>query len=525
MGRGLGGIIALAIAVAALLTVGVGATQRAKGPRELMSDASNNASLGDGAPPPRPRAVHTARNAYGPRAKRASHWRARHHLKAPAKLPIARGPSGRSLGAPEVPSIPSLPDTPRGSHDSGGTGSGDGGSHDSGGTGTTPLPALDSPPSSGGGGVPGANIAVSHHRVATDSNAPSGDVTTTAKRNSFVILVPWKTDVAKKLKAANPALKVLMYKNASFMSSAGAGGTYSTGVGQPEADTAHPDWFLLTKAGQRFKSWSYSWMWAADIGKAGYQNQWASNVITELKAHPEFDGVYLDDMNASIRHHHDPSDVMQYPNDTAYSGAMRSFVQSVAPKVHAAGKLVFANMGGTWAEFPDFNDDVLQYLDGGNDEFFLTWPGGTMQPQSMWDRMRVSIQRAEASGKWFLATTAGVSNDDAKNAKIMHYAFATALLFGDGHTSFTLAKNYTDESWYDDYEYSLGKPLGDAQQQTSGVWTRDFENGVVAVNPSSSQSRSMAFKASYCKSASGPATASTASTMPPQTGMILQKSC
>jgi len=143
----------------------------------------------------------------------------------------------------------------------------------------------------------------------------------------------------------------------------------------------------------------------------------------------------------------------------------------------------------------------------------------------MWDRIRVSIQRAEASGKWFWASAAGVPNDDAKSDQIVRYAYATALLFGNGHTSFSLAKNYTDESWYDDYDYSLGAPRGEAQQLSSGVWTRDFENGMVAVNPSSSQSRSMAFKTSYCKSASGPAMASTASSMPPQSGVILQKSC
>ncbi|MFL5825516.1 MAG: putative glycoside hydrolase [Thermoleophilaceae bacterium] len=524
MGRGFGVIVALVCALAALLTVGAGATQRAESPDELIAVASNHPPVGDGAPPPRTPTLHAA-NRYAAQANPASHWRPRHHLKAPAKLPIARGPGGRSFGAPEVPSIPSLPNKPGGgSHDSGGTRGGDGGSHGSGG-GSAPAPAPDSLPSSPGGGLPAASVAVSHHRMAINSSAPSGDIATTAKRNSFIFLVPWKTDVAKKLKAANPALKILMYKDASLMSSSSVGGTYSSGVGQPEADKAHPDWFLLTKAGQRFTSWSYSWLWAADIGNAGYQNQFASNVIAELKAHPEFDGVYLDDMNASIRHHHNPSDVMQYPNDTAYSGAMRSFVQTVSPKVHAAGKLVFANMGGTWAEYPDFNDEVLNYIDGGNDEFFLSWPGGSMQPQSMWDRMRVSIQRAEAGGKWFLGSAAGASSDDAKSARIMRYAYATTLLFGNGHTSFSLAKNYTDESWYDEFDYSLGKPLGDAQQQSSGIWTRDFENGTVAVNPSSSQSRSMAFKASYCKSASGPAVASTASTMSPQTGLILQRAC
>ena len=64
------------------------------------------------------------------------------------------------------------------------------------------------------------------------------------------------------LKAANPGLKVLVYKNLTFTVSYGCrNGTdlpyQTTGVGYCDADQHHPDWFLTDPSGNRLNSSGY----------------------------------------------------------------------------------------------------------------------------------------------------------------------------------------------------------------------------------------------------------------------------
>src|SRR5215218_10307042 len=115
----------------------------------------------------------------------------------------------------------------------------------------------------------------SHTRLALDTAASFPSYSTTASHQRYVVLNPWQTDRLAALKAANPNVKVLEYKDLSAISSSNNGGSYPSGVGYGEANTAHPDWFLLNTSGQRFTFNGYSWLWPADIGNPSYQNQWA----------------------------------------------------------------------------------------------------------------------------------------------------------------------------------------------------------------------------------------------------------
>ncbi|MBA2614566.1 MAG: hypothetical protein H0U90_02110, partial [Actinobacteria bacterium] len=53
-------------------------------------------------------------------------------------------------------------------------------------------------------------------RVAIGNDAAFTDVARTARLHEFVILQSWRADIARALKAANPNVKVLVYKNLSF---------------------------------------------------------------------------------------------------------------------------------------------------------------------------------------------------------------------------------------------------------------------------------------------------------------------
>src|SRR3954466_2339048 len=135
------------------------------------------------------------------------------------------------------------------------------------------LAALAILPGVAGAATPGAG----HFRLALDTAAGNADYTGTADRNDFVVLQGYQVPLMQRLKAANPKLKVLVYKDLSAMVERDQWRGTSTGVATQDA-AAHPDWHLVNTGGQRFTFRDYNWMWAADVGKAGLQAKFAVGV-------------------------------------------------------------------------------------------------------------------------------------------------------------------------------------------------------------------------------------------------------
>ena len=70
--------------------------------------------------------------------------------------------------------------------------------------------------------------------MAIDSASHTADFTKTAAQRNVVILHEWEQARLRSLKAANPGLRVLMYKNLSAVSPT-QGGYTGTGVSKEEA--------------------------------------------------------------------------------------------------------------------------------------------------------------------------------------------------------------------------------------------------------------------------------------------------
>lgn len=350
-------------------------------------------------------------------------------------------------------------------------------------------------------------------RVAIDSNATFPSYADTASRNSVVILQAWQTDRLRALKAANPNVKVLVYKNAAAAcATAAASGQISCGVSAAQAESN--GWLLLNTSGQPFSFSSYSWLKAADIGDPGYQDAWATNVLAELDS-AGWDGVFMDDVNPTIRYHYDVSSVAKYPSDSAYQGAMRSLLAAVGPRLQAAGKLAIANFG-SWNSYPSVIRGWLEFTSGGMDEQFVKWgtdPSVGYRPEVDWATQLQEAKEAQAAGKYFLAVTHS-ANGDARAAR---YGYGTALLAANGRTGFYMGADYTSETWFPEYDLPIGTPTGPETRDANGVHRRLFSNGLVLVNPTAS-TRSVDFGGTY--SGSGVSSA-TAATMAPQTALIL----
>jgi hypothetical protein len=329
-------------------------------------------------------------------------------------------------------------------------------------------------------------------RIAIDSNATFPDVAGTARAHQFVILQSWKTDLARQLKAANPAVKVLAYKNLSFVScDAFSGGTYvPQGVRCPDVNANHPEWFLTDPSGNRLNSSGYSWLWLLDVGNRAYQNAWADGVIAEARA-DGWDGVFIDDTNPTVRYHFDPARVAKYPTDAAWSSATRSMLENVGPRIQASGLLAIANVccardhGTVWK-------DWLPFLSGAMDEMFTKW-GNDPGTGYVWDwgaggwsGQLEEVREAEAQGKYFL----GIAHSRATDGRAAAYGLATMLLASQGRSSFALAEDYTSETRFPIYDRALqlGSPTG-AHYRVGAAYRRQFSAGTVVVNPTLSPVR------------------------------------
>ncbi len=343
------------------------------------------------------------------------------------------------------------------------------------------------------------------------------DPSLTAQRSRVVILLPWQQQLMHRLKASNPRLIVLEYKDLGNASSyQPVDGLSTDGVSYAQALAHHPAWLLRDRAGAPIRCLGFPYLWAMDIGNRGFQRAWASEVVHELKTQG-WDGVFIDNVNPTIRYYHDPRDVAKYPSDRAYAAAVTSALAHITPKIHAAGKLAMANIG-SWPNYRATAARWLRYLDGAMDERFAKFtpaPGRGYRSPAEWDVELSILQQVQRQGKWFL----GITQSSDGDIRAERFGWATLLLGSSGHATFALQNdaNYGVETWFPDYEAPIGRPLGPAYKQPSGVHRRIFSHGLVLVNPTA-QPRTVRLGKRY----SGDGLRSvTSATMAPHTGLVL----
>jgi hypothetical protein len=243
----------------------------------------------------------------------------------------------------------------------------------------------------------------------------------------------------------------------------------------------HPRWYLHTRAGARFTFWDYPWLWAADVGATGFAAQWARNATRLLAAQPEFDGVFIDDVNPTIGYHWDPANVRELPGDAAYQAATGRALAAITARIHALGRLAYANVGA-WADYGAVVRPWLAHLDGAMDEQWVKWgnrPGSGWRDEAGWARQVANVADATAAGVTVLTVTHS-SNRDAAAAR---YGYASALLASQGRVLFESTADYHSDPWFADYDTDLGTPAGPMSADPSGVRRRVFSRGLVLVNP------------------------------------------
>jgi putative glycosyl hydrolase-like family 15 (GHL15) protein len=299
-------------------------------------------------------------------------------------------------------------------------------------------------------------------------------------RYRYVELNAWDHTLLPALREQNPKVRLLVYKDmASVRSYAVGDELVPSGV---RYEDAKPEWFLM-RGGQRLEWSGFPEHWWVDVGNSDYQAAWAENVISELRR-DDWDGVTIDNAFSDPYTYGGPPDA--YPTRALYRAAVDSFLAHVGPKLRAAGFLVIPNVSGTSVEE---TKKLLPYVSGVTQEHWTKWSGGGSGghfADSEWAQMQRYMTTALEARKIFIAHTMAPPDD----VRSMVYGRASFLLEWDGGPSaFTFDPNPDSDPWNPAWTSEIGLPRGPKVRRGVG-WEREFTDGSVYVNPSSSQAQS-----------------------------------
>ncbi|WP_367128575.1 putative glycoside hydrolase [Saccharothrix sp. HUAS TT1] len=355
---------------------------------------------------------------------------------------------------------------------------------------STGTASTDAEPAAGGGSVRSFWLHFNGTPVSDEVLA------TEARRRSYIVLNAWEGELIPKLKAANPAVQVFVYKDLSSTRSYACrdgedDALLPAGVGYCQAERDHSEWFLLDPNGRRFEYDGYSGHWQMDVGNTAYQDAWAANVI-ESSTTAGFDGVWMDNALFPCDAYHEGVCPAKYPTDAALQDAYLSMLANTRDEFVASGLKTVANLsnarvhGDAWATY-------TEYLDGGFDEWWLTFDDHNMLSEYAdgWSKQVAEIAANEARGKITLVQPHHSQGQDRP------YRFALAsYLMAAGDRSAIASMEHTDgygdaSPWRAEYDWDLGAPSGPYRSVAANVFRRDFACGTVVVNANRTESRSV----------------------------------
>jgi len=245
----------------------------------------------------------------------------------------------------------------------------------------------------------------------------------------------------------------------------------------------HPDWFLLTTGGARITHMTGSTKFVLmDPGNAGWRAFFLSRVSQNLATDPVWDGVFLDNVEATLAFHiNDGENLAAYPTNASFQAAVQGFLQYLSVNYFKPqGKLLFANLvsRGDDAEFTSY----LTYLDGVMHEGWAIDDPNRWRPADTWEKHMALAEQTQAMGKTIILVAHGTQTD----LELQKFAFASYLLIANGKASFRYGSDASyNQAWlYDNYQANLGTPLG-KRYLSGSTWKRDFSNGSVSVDPNS----------------------------------------
>ncbi|MET0657585.1 MAG: putative glycoside hydrolase [Steroidobacteraceae bacterium] len=300
--------------------------------------------------------------------------------------------------------------------------------------------------------------------------------------------------IVRGIKARNPNTMVFLYINSNELGDrsvvGGAWDTYRAKMDQMK-------WYLyktrtdgapVTSAwGGTYKAINNTMLTAPDSsGKRSIEWITTYMVDTLYKPNPSIDGFFMDNVFWKPRVSGDYNrDGVTDAADSAQSatwlrlGYQRHFTlaKSLMPGKYQLGNV--ADWGETKSVLTEYNG----YLQGGVLEGMIG-PSYAPEQWGTWNSMMAWYRKTMATlGEPKLAVFN--QHGDPADYQTFRYGFASCLM-DDGYYSFTTkGRGYSGVDWFDEYDVKLGKAIASPPSSAwkNGVYRRDFEKGIVLVNP------------------------------------------
>jgi|GEM_PF-4931772 len=313
-----------------------------------------------------------------------------------------------------------------------------------------------------------------------------------SSRSGFVVLQAWEYPRIAEIRATQPGVKILVYKNMTatydYASHDGVDDALlPAGVGYAWARLHHPDWFLRDAAGAALQWSDYPGLWPMDVANVDYQLQWLSNVAAESLGNG-WDGVMVDDALTRVSHF-TVGGATAWPTVTDQSQfkATRAFLAKVGPGLQARRLLVVPNASVTWSNYSDVYTGWAPYVDGWLFEYWAKWGPDSSYPVFLGADVQLRLQMLETvqSTSKFLLPVTYAGRDDIPTQVYHRALFLLGWDGGESSSIFSTSETSTSQV-LPAAQADLGAPAGPRYVLPGGVLRRDFSGGTVLLNPTGS---------------------------------------
>lgn len=327
----------------------------------------------------------------------------------------------------------------------------------------------------------------------------------------------------KVLKSRNKKLNILLYQNGPQVSdnTDNLDSYYLNNISRlnkakSKIETtvgSHEDWFLTNKAGLKLRSTINANSLELDFGNEEFQNYWVNATYNDvIDTAWKADGIFID--NCSTFKPDKTKDLLllrpeKYSSADTWDKALNQFVSNVTSKLNKYNQLVMANRTNSripegekaWVNLDSENNPPQFVLEEG--AFVVSWGPGDVQffsEEDWWRQINLPAKLNNSSVAYLSHTdlalnSKGVDSDgNAVNFKqVFDYSLGSYLLAKRTTQPYTLfgfdydrAKgDYKRISWFNIYDkFNLGLAVDDAKLVSENVYSREFEQGFVFVNPS-----------------------------------------
>jgi hypothetical protein len=340
----------------------------------------------------------------------------------------------------------------------------------------------------------------------------SGDITATepqliasgaSDRHTYIVLQSWEYARIPALRAAQPGVKILVYKNMSatvaYATTNGRDNAHlPAGIGYEWARAHHPEWFLRSADGAAIQWSDYLGLWPMDVRSPAYQQQWAANVSVDVITHG-WDGVMVDDALTRLSHPTVAGSVArQIPDDQAQLAATGTFLGAVGSSLLAKHLLVVPNASVTWDNYASVYRRWASVVSGWLFEYWAKWGLDDSYPRFTGPdlQLRLDIMTlVQGTGRFLVPVTYSGSSSTA--TQVYHRA-AFLLVWDGGRSSSIFSTTEPNTSQVvPAAQTDLGTPTGARFVTPGGVLRRDFTGGLVLLNPDRTRTVTVALPSGY----------------------------